>query len=91
MPVRDALEPGLTVKDVARRLRVGTEKVRAWIKAGRLDALNTAERGKPRFVIMPEALEDFLYGRRVVSPKPGRRRKPGRYEIDYVARWSDAD
>jgi hypothetical protein len=45
--------PGLTVHDVARRYRVGEDKVRAWIGRGELKAVNTAAAlcGKPRWVI----------------------------------------
>ena len=49
----DASARGLTVADVARRYRVGEDKVRAWIRGGELKALNTAMSGcgKPRFVV----------------------------------------
>ena len=52
---------GLTTRDAARRYRVGEDKIRAWIKAGELEAINTATAtcGKPRYVITTDALERF--------------------------------
>jgi hypothetical protein len=52
---------GLTVKDVARRYRVSPDKVRLWIARGELVAINTTATlcGKPRWVILPEALAEF--------------------------------
>ncbi len=38
-----ASEPGLTVRDVACRYRVGEDKVRGWIARGELRAINTAK------------------------------------------------
>jgi hypothetical protein len=76
---------GLTVREVARRYRVGEDKVRAWIRSGELAAINTASVlcGKPRWVIVPDALAAFERRRAGGSPpKPTRRR--GRKEIvDY--------
>jgi hypothetical protein len=62
---------GLTVRDVARRYRVGEDKVRAWIKIGELVAINTAATlcGKPRYVVTVEALQRFE-ARRAVCPPP---------------------
>lgn len=81
----DAAGRGLTVADVARRYRVGGDKVRAWIRRGELRALNTAavECGKPRFVVTPEALADFE-ARRSAAPLPKPVRRPRRAsEIDF--------
>jgi excisionase family DNA binding protein len=69
---------GLTVEDVARRLRVGPDKVRSWITRGELKAVNTAAQlcGKPRWVITPEAIADFEQRRSSApAPKPRRRRR----------------
>lgn len=69
---------GLTVRDVAARLRVGTSKVRAWIARGQLAALNTADVvcGRPRWVVTPEALAEFEARRSSAPPpKPARRRR----------------
>jgi hypothetical protein len=70
---------------VARRYRVGQDKVRAWIASGQLDAVNTAAVlcGRPRWVILPDALERFERGRQATQPpKPPRRRKRTD-DIDY--------
>jgi hypothetical protein len=70
--------PGLTVADVARRYRVGEDKVRGWISRGELRAINTATAlcGKPRWVIPPEALVSFEQRRAGgPPPKPQRRRR----------------
>jgi excisionase family DNA binding protein len=70
---------GITVREVARRYKVSPDKVRAWINRGELHAVNTARRlcGRPRWVVLPEALAAFE-GRRAggPAPKPARRRRP---------------
>jgi hypothetical protein len=68
---------GLTVRDVSRRYRVGEDKVRGWIRTGLLEAVNTAATlsGRPRWVILPQALERFEAGRRASAPKPRPRRR----------------
>lgn len=71
---------GLTVADVAKRLRVSPDKIRGWIKRGELAALNVANQhcGRPRFVITVEALAAFEQSRSAATPsapKPKRRRK----------------
>jgi hypothetical protein len=72
------LPQGCTVRDVARRYRVSEDKVRGWIRRGELLAINTAGAtcGKPRFVVLPEALQRFERGRAAAEPpKPLRRRR----------------
>jgi hypothetical protein len=73
--------PGLTVLDVARRYRVGCDKVRTWIHAGELLAINTA--GRPRWVVTADGLAEFerrrLGGR---APKARRRRRQTTF-VDY--------
>jgi hypothetical protein len=79
------LPAGLTVRDVARRYRVGEDKVRGWIARGELAAVNTAAVlcGKPRWVILPEALAVFER-RRAGGPVPTPpRRRRRRAQIDY--------
>jgi transposase len=76
---------GLTVKDVAKRYRVGEDKVRGWIARGELKAINTATAlcGRPRWVIPAEALANFEKGRTSApTPKPTRRRRRSQ-EIDF--------
>jgi hypothetical protein len=84
---RPPLKPlrGLTVADLARRYRVGEDKIRGWIKRGELRALNTAgvRCGKPRYVVTPEALEAFERGRQAAAPKPAPRRKRRATTIDF--------
>jgi hypothetical protein len=81
----DELPRGYTVPEVARRYRVGQDKVRGWIRRGELAAVNTADLrcGKPRWVITPDGLaafEKLRAGGR--PPKPSRRRRQSA-EIDF--------
>jgi hypothetical protein len=75
------------VRDVARRYRVGEDKVRAWIRRGELQALDTSEVtcARRRFVITPESLAKFELARQAAttSPKPVPRRKRGAKMKDY--------
>jgi excisionase family DNA binding protein len=85
-PLRERRDTGMTVSDVARRLRVGQDKVRAWIARGELLAVNTAANtlGKPRWVITPEAIAEFERKRSGWQPPkrtPRRRRQDD--EVDY--------
>jgi excisionase family DNA binding protein len=49
---------GMTVREVARRYRVGEDKVRGWIQRGEMRAVNTAATlcGRPRWVVLPADL-----------------------------------
>jgi len=72
---------GLTVRDVARRYRVGPDKVRSWIARGELTAINTGAVlcGRPRWVIPPDALAAFEQRRAGGPPPkapPRKRRRP---------------
>ena len=71
---------GLTVADVARRYRVGPDKVRGWIDRRELAALNTASSlsGRPRYVVTAEALLEFERARQAGPPPalPRRARRP---------------
>jgi hypothetical protein len=68
---------GLTVREVARRYRVSEDKVRSWIIREELSAINTASTlcGKPRWVILPDALAAFER-RRAGGPPPKSPRRP---------------
>jgi hypothetical protein len=70
-------ERGLTVADLARRWRVSPDKVRAWIKARQLSAINTATAlcARPRFIISPDAVAAFERQRSAGAPPRPRRRK----------------
>jgi transposase len=77
---------GFTVSDVAARFRVGEGKVRGWIRRGELAAVNTAAvlRGKPRWVITPEALARFEAARQAQTPtRPALRRRRPPDLVDY--------
>jgi hypothetical protein len=80
---------GFTVADVARRYRVGEDKVRAWIKSGKLGAINTRDTScsKPRYVVLPEHLAAFEKARSVAPPPkaPKRRRPAG--QKDFFPNW----
>jgi transposase len=67
---------------VARRYRVGEDKVRTWIRRGELAAVNTASAlcGRPRWVVTAEALAAFER-RRVGGPAPKRQRRRRRTEL----------
>jgi excisionase family DNA binding protein len=58
-------EEPLTVEEVAKQLRVSAETVRAWIRAGELDAIDVG-----KYLIYPADLADFKERRRT-----GRKRK----------------
>jgi excisionase family DNA binding protein len=79
MRTNDVPPAGMTVREVARHLRVSPDRVRAWIRSGAMGAINTSETrcGRPRFVVLPHHLADFERGRAAatVPPKPARRRK----------------
>jgi hypothetical protein len=73
--------PGPTFKPpaVARAMGVGHDTVLGWIRSGELRASNLAPLGKrPRWIVTPEAIDEFLKRRQHVPPpkKPGRRRRP---------------
>lgn len=78
---------GLTVPEFARRYRIGQDKVRSMIRRGELTAINTASRrcGRPRFVILPEALATFErnHAAQTAAPKPPRRRGRCKGFIDF--------
>lgn len=76
--LRDRPAAGLTVREVARRYRVGQDKVRGWIRRGELAALNTASSlcGRQQLRITVEALAAFEQRRTAGPPsKPQRRRR----------------
>ncbi len=53
----------LTVREVARRLRVDDTTVRRWIKSGALEAITLPHRGKRQaYRIKKSTLDDLLSG-----------------------------
>lgn len=70
---------------MSRLLRVGEDKIRTWIKSGKLAAINTATNlsGRPRYVILPDSLEAFVKTRTASQPAPTGRRRARAGTIDY--------
>lgn len=69
-----------TVPELARRYRVGEDKIRRWIDAGELAAINvaTTTSGRPRYLISEEAIADFERRRSSIihhTPTTSRRRR----------------
>ena len=75
----DSLEPYLTPPEIAKLLRVSSEKVLNWIRKAELKAVNVSEGFRPRYRIRREDLHLFLRSREVQPPAPRAsrvRRKP---------------
>src|SRR5262249_31108706 len=83
----DPLPRGYTPNELARLLRVGPDRIRAWIKTGELGALDTAppRSRKPRYVILPVHLEQFERRRQAATPaaRPVARRKKRSAVVDF--------
>ena len=82
----DSLPAGYTVRDLARRYRVGVARVIGWINRGELKALNRRDDRsvRPAYVVMPEALAEFERSRQVATPPPKTPRHKKRTEkIDF--------
>jgi transposase len=82
----DTLLSGFTTRDVARRFRVGEDKVRSWIARGELKAVNTASVlcAKPRWVVTAESLAEFERQRTSGPPPRPPKRRRRETEIDYL-------
>jgi excisionase family DNA binding protein len=50
----------LTVPEIAKKLRVRQPKVLAWIRSGRLKAVNITTSGRPRYRVHPDDLLMFM-------------------------------
>ncbi len=74
----DALS--FTPPQVAHRYGVNADKVRGWIRAGEMRAINVAMNmaGRPRYVVTPEALAAFERYRSV-TPAADTRARPARH------------
>ena len=75
----DSLKPYLTPPEIAKLLRVSSEKVLGWIRKAELTAINVGDGSRPRYRIRREDLDSFLRSREVQSPEPRAargRRKP---------------
>lgn len=66
----------LTPPELARRWGISSDKVRAWIRSGKLAAIDAATRpgGRPRFLIDVRDLAAFEAARRVHTKVPTKRR-----------------
>jgi excisionase family DNA binding protein len=75
----------MTVREAARYLRLGRDRVRALIRGGELAATDLGRPGRQRWTIFPEALQKFLAARRVraTPPPPPRGRRPRAGQVDY--------
>ena len=83
----DEIRATLTPPEVAERFRVSADKVRHWITAGQLRAIDVSTHpgtGKPRWRIHPTDLIAFENLRTVTAPaKPTRRRRKAIDVIEY--------
>jgi hypothetical protein len=76
--VADTRERGYTPNELAKVLRVSPDRIRAWIKAGQLGAIDTStiRCRRPRYVILPHHLAEFKRRRAAgPAPKPQHRRR----------------
>jgi excisionase family DNA binding protein len=74
----NTLERGYTPNELAKVLRVSSDKIRGWIKNGQLGAIDTAtvRCRKPRYIVLPCHLAEFARRRSAgPPPKPPRRRR----------------
>jgi excisionase family DNA binding protein len=77
---------GYTPAELARLLRVSPDRIREWIVAGELGAINTARNrcGRPRYIVLPEHLTAFIRRHVVAPPQPAtRRRRRQANQIDF--------
>lgn len=81
----ESYAPGLTVREVSRRYRVGVSRVLGWIRRGELRAINRRDThcGRPSWVIPAEALTAFERGRQAPTPAPKPPRRKRAYPVDY--------
>jgi transposase len=76
---------GFTTGDLAKRYRVGEDRIRNWIKSGQLKALNTTDTasGRPRYVVTAESVAEFERRRAVTPPPKSQRRRKGTVAVDF--------
>jgi hypothetical protein len=74
-----------TVRQLARHLQVGPDKIRGWINSGELKATNTSkDPRRKRWIISLEALAEFQARRQPETPpKPAPRRRRPTQMVDY--------
>jgi hypothetical protein len=69
---------GFSVADLARRWRIGTDKIRGFLRRGELIGTNLAVNlaGRPLWRVSPEEVRRFeAFRSSAPAPKPARRRK----------------
>ncbi len=71
-----APDPYVTTAEIARLLRVSSEKVLGWIRRGELTAVNVGNGSGPRYRVSRDSLDAFLKSREVQPPPKHVRRKP---------------
>ena len=76
--MRDLVERFLTPTDIARKLRVSSERVLGWIRRAELQAVNVGDVFRPKYRISPANLESFLKLREVQPPTSRSRRSSPR-------------
>jgi excisionase family DNA binding protein len=84
-PLPTTPDRGMTVPELAKRLRLGRDRVRALIRSGEIAAIDTAPTrcGRPRWLVMPEALAAWERSRQVTPPPPGPRPRKRTAMVDY--------
>lgn len=76
--MKNELQTFLTPPEIAKSLRVSPEKVVAWIRDGRLKAINVSNQTRPRYRVSHKDLNAFLKEIEVPSkrsPKVNQQRK----------------
>jgi hypothetical protein len=77
---------GFTIRDLARRWRIGGDKIRSFLRRGELVGVNVATNvsGRPQWRITAESVERFEQRRSSAPPpRPARRRKLRTGFVDY--------
>jgi hypothetical protein len=76
---------GYSVADLARRWKIGEDKVRAFLRKGELVAVNVATNlsGRQQWRISPESVEHFERRRSSAPPPTPQRRRRRAGAIDY--------
>jgi excisionase family DNA binding protein len=74
---------GLSVREVAKYLRISPDRVRAMIARGELQALDMGTPQRPRLVVLPEFLAAFGRRHRATTPQPAPRRRRAVVAVDY--------
>jgi hypothetical protein len=74
----------MTPRELAAYLRMRVARVRDLIAKGELKSVNTAPRGaRPRFVVLPDQLAEFVRVRQTGPPPKPARRKKQTCAVDY--------